>query len=165
VPPPIMVVTPDIQRVFDLLRADAVDVCVDAAGGEDLPLTGDHLGAGADEDIDPRLNIGVTRLTDGGDTPVLEADIRLNDTALIEAQRVGDHGIVRAAGSLELGLPHAVADHLAAAELDLFAVDRVIVLDLYEQLGVGQAHPVAYGRAEHVRISSAGNFSRHQDLP
>jgi len=35
VPPPSMVVTPLHQRFFDLLRADEVDVAVDAAGGDD----------------------------------------------------------------------------------------------------------------------------------
>ena len=44
VPPPSMVVMPDMQRVVDLLRADEVDVGVDAAGGQDLALAGDDLG-------------------------------------------------------------------------------------------------------------------------
>ena len=35
VPPPSMVVTPRRQRLLDLLRADEVDVAVDAAGGDD----------------------------------------------------------------------------------------------------------------------------------
>jgi hypothetical protein len=46
-------------------------------------------------------------------------------------------------------LAHAVADHLAAAELHLLAVDRVVLLDLDDQFGVGQAHAVARGGAEH----------------
>jgi hypothetical protein len=32
---------------------------------------------------------------------------------------------------------HAVADHLAAAELDFLAIERAVRLDLDEQLGVG----------------------------
>ena len=50
VPPPIIVVTPRHQRVVDLLRADEVDVRVDAAGGDDAALAGDDLGARADHD-------------------------------------------------------------------------------------------------------------------
>ena len=58
-----------------------------------------------------------------------------------------------------LALAHAVADRLAAAELHLLAVaagaQRVVVLDLDDQLGVGQADPVADGRAEHLGIGAA----------
>ena len=35
-----------VERLVDLLRADEVDVAVDAAGGDDLALAGDRLGAG-----------------------------------------------------------------------------------------------------------------------
>jgi hypothetical protein len=49
-------------------------------------------------------------------------------------------------------LCHAVADHLAAAELDLLAIDRAVGFDLDEELGVGEAHAVAGGRAEHIGI-------------
>ena len=48
VPPPIIVVTPLHQRVVDLLRADEMDVRVDAARGDDQAFAGDDLGAGAD---------------------------------------------------------------------------------------------------------------------
>ena len=57
VPPPIMVVTPRHQRFFDLLRADEVDVRVDAAGGDDHAFAGDDFGAGADDDVDRRLDV------------------------------------------------------------------------------------------------------------
>ena len=43
VPPPTIMVMPEYQRLLDLLRADEVDVAVDAAGGEDLALAGDRL--------------------------------------------------------------------------------------------------------------------------
>ena len=52
-------------------------------------------------------------------------------------------------------LPHAVADHLAAAELHLLAVDGAVLLHLEDQVGVGQAHPVADGGAEHLRVGGA----------
>ena len=50
VPPPIMVVRPRHHGVVDLLRADEVDVRVDAAGGGDQAFAGDDFGAGADDD-------------------------------------------------------------------------------------------------------------------
>ena len=52
------------QRLLDLLRADEVDVRVDAAGGEDLALAGDGLGARADDDVDARLDVRVAGLAD-----------------------------------------------------------------------------------------------------
>jgi hypothetical protein len=65
VPPPSMVVRPLISRLVDLLRADEVDVAVDAAGGDDHALGGDDLGAGADDDVHARLHVGVAGLADG----------------------------------------------------------------------------------------------------
>ena len=55
-----------------------------------------------------------------------------------------------------LRLAHAVADHLAAAELHLLAVGGEILLDLDDELGVGEAHPVAGGRAEHLGVMARG---------
>src|SRR5262249_54181754 len=58
----------------------------------------------------------------------------------------------------ELALPHAVADHLAAAELHLLAVGREVPLDLQPEVGVGEPDPVARGRAEHFRIGLSRDF-------
>ena len=79
VPPPSMVVTPRHQRLLDLLRADEVDMRVDAAGGQDLALAGDHLGARADDDGDAGLGVGIAGLADRGDAAVAEADVGLVD--------------------------------------------------------------------------------------
>src|SRR5258707_4105 len=59
------------QRFFDLLRADEVDVGVEAAGGEDFSFAGDHFGAGTDDDGDARLDIRITGLADRVNPPVL----------------------------------------------------------------------------------------------
>ena len=64
-----MVVTPLAMGLFDLLRADEVDVVVDAAGGDDVALAADDLGAGPDDDVHARLRVGVACLADGGDAP------------------------------------------------------------------------------------------------
>ena len=96
VPPPSMVVTPDMQRLVDLLRADEMDVGVEAAGGDDLALAGDDLGAGADDDGHARLDVGIAGLADRGDAAVLDADVGLDDAPVIEDQRVGDDGVDRA---------------------------------------------------------------------
>ena len=84
------------QRFLDLLRADEMDMGVDAAGGEDLAFAGDDLGAGADDDVDAGLDIGIAGLADRGDAAVLDADVGLDDAPMIEDQRVGDDRIDRA---------------------------------------------------------------------
>ena len=141
--------------MLDLLRADEMDVAVEAAGGEDLALARDDLGAGADDDGDAGLDVGIAGLADGGDPAFLDRDVGLDDAPVIDDQRIGDDGIDRALPVGDLRLPHAVADHLAAAELHLLAVGGEILLDLDDEIGVGEPHPVAGGRAEHVGIDGA----------
>ena len=153
------------QRLVQDLRADEVDVGVDAAGGDDPALAGDRLGAGTDDDVDAGLGLGVAGLADGGDPAVLDADVGLDDAPVVEDQRVGDHGVDRTGGAGLLPLPHAVADHLAAAELDLLAVDRAVLLDLDDEVGVGEAHLVADRRPEHVGIGRARHAVGHQSAP
>ena len=55
----------------------------------------------------------------------------------------------------DCALAHAVADHLAAAELHFLAVDGEVLLHLDRQIGVGEPHAVAGGGAEHFRIGAA----------
>ncbi len=149
------------QRFLDLLRADEMDMHVDAARSDDLALARDRLRARPDDNVDARLHIRIARLADGGDAPVLDADIGLDDPPMIQDQRVGDDGIDRTLAPRRLALAHAVADHLAAAELHLLAVDGAVLLDLDDEVGVGEAHPVADRGAIHSGISGAGDFHRH----
>ena len=120
-----------------------MDMPVDAAGGDDAALAGDHLGARPDDDVDARLDVGVAGLADAGDAAVGDADIGLDDAPMVDDQRIGDDGIDGALGAALLALAHAVADHLAAAELHLLAIDRVVVLDLDDELGIGEPQAVA----------------------
>jgi hypothetical protein len=84
------------QRFFDLLRADEVDVAVDAAGGDDVAFAADDLGARADDDVHARLGVGVAGLADGHDAPALQADVGLDDAPVVDDQRVGQHAVHRA---------------------------------------------------------------------
>ena len=142
-----------------------MDVGVDPAGGEDAALAGDHLGARADDDVDAGLDVGVAGLADGGDAAVAQAHIGLDDAPVVEDQRVGDDGVDRTGGAGRLRLPHAVADHLAAAELHLLAVDGAVLLDLDDEVGVGQPDPVADGRPEHGGVGGARHAEGHQSSP
>ena len=78
---------------------------------------------------------------------------------------VGDDGIDGTFGACALALPHAVADHLAAAELDLLAIDGAVFLDLDDEFGVGKPQPVARRRPEHRGIGRPGNAPRHRPNP
>ena len=80
VPPPIMVVTPDIERLFDLLRADEMDVARRCRPPSTMqPFAGDDLGARADDDVDAGLMSGFPALPMRGDAPVLDADVAFDD--------------------------------------------------------------------------------------
>src|SRR3712207_8918408 len=58
-------------------------------------------------------------------------------------------------------LAHTVADYLAAAEHHLLAVHGEVLLDLEEQVGVGQADPVPCRRdRKSTRLNSSTPISR-----
>ena len=151
-----------VKRLLGKLRADPMDMRVDTAGGDDAALAGDRLRPRPDHDVDARLDVGVAGLADAADAAVGDADIGLDDPPMVEDHGVGDDGVDRSLGAAPLALPHAVADDLAAAELDFLAIDRAVALDLDDELGVGQPQPVAGGRAEHPGISGARNGHRHR---
>src|SRR4029077_4487363 len=95
---------------------------------------------------------------------ILQPDVGLHDSPVIEDQRIGDDGVDRALLVGDLALAHAVADHLAAAELHLLAIGGEILLDLADQIGVGEPHAVAGRRTEHVGIDRALYFHGHGSL-
>ena len=147
--------------MLDLLRADEMDVAVESAGGEDLAFARDDVGAGADHDGDAGLDVRVARLADGADITFLDGDVGFDDAPVIDDQRIGDDGIGRALLVGDLGLPHAVADHLAAAEFHFLAIGREILFDLDDEIGVGQPHPIAGGGPEHVGIDGTLYLDGH----
>ncbi len=75
---------------------------------------------------------------------------------MIENHRVRHDGIDHV-GVHALRLAHAVANHFAAAEFHFFAVGREVAFDFDQQIGVGEAHAVAGGGAEHFRVCAAAN--------
>ena len=91
-----------IKRVFDLLRANPVNMRINAARGDDVAFAGDNFSTRTDDDIDTGLNIGVARLTNGGNATIANTDIGLDDAGVIKDQRIGDHGIDRAIGTGDL---------------------------------------------------------------
>ena len=114
----------------------------------------------------PGLDVGIAGLAELRDPTILQRDVALDDAGPVDDQRVGDDGVGDLAhGSRALALPHAVADHLAAAEFHFLAVDGEVALDLDDQVGVGEPHPVADRRAEHLRVGAARDLHRALRLP
>ena len=150
---------------LDLLGTDHVDVSVQAPRGADHAFARDHLGSRSNHQtrINARLDQRIAGAADGDDLAVADADVALDDSQVIDDDRVGDHEVdVWCAHMLMVrALPHAVADHLAAAEDHLVAGMGVILLDLDQELGISQADPVADGRAVMRRVGCSGNLETH----
>src|SRR5579871_2190651 len=138
-----------------------MNVRVEAAGSEDFAFPGDHFGAGSDDDADAGLNVRIAGFADGRDVSALDADVGLDDSPVVEDERVGDDRVDGALPVADLALSHAVADHLAAAEFHFLAVDAKILLHLDDEIGVGQANAVACRRPEHVRVDGTAQTGAH----
>ena len=74
------------QRLGDLRRRQEVHVGVEAAGGEDLALAGDHVGARPDHQgrVDAVGDVGVAAAADADDPPVADADVGPDDPPVVE---------------------------------------------------------------------------------
>ena len=132
-------------------------MAVDAARGHDKALAGDDLGARSDIECHAVLDVRVAGAADGGYVAVLDADVGLVDPGIVDNQRVGDDGVdCLGAGKLRLAL--SVADDLAAAELHLAAGGQIL-LNFNDEIGISEAHAIACGRSEHVRISFLVNLA------
>src|SRR5260370_28386666 len=100
---------------------------VDAAGSDNLAFAGDRLGSRPDDYVDARLHVGIAGFAYGGNAPVLDADIGLHNSPMIENERVGDDRINCAFSSETLRLPHTVAYDFPTAELHLLPIDHEVL--------------------------------------
>ena len=120
-------------------------MAVDAAGRDDQVFPGDDLGAGTDDQlrINARLDQRIAGLADPHDPAIADADVALDDPPVIEHDGVGDDQVERRFRHRrrQRRLALAIADDLAAAELDFLAVDREVFFDLDDQFGIRQADP------------------------
>jgi hypothetical protein len=119
-------------------------VAVDATGGEDLAVAGEHLRARADDQlgVDAVHRVGVAGLAQGDDPLVPDVDVGLDDPPVVQHVGAGDHQVESA---LRPGGPapaHELVDHLAAAEDGLLTdqpgAAAAVLGHLDEQVGVGQ---------------------------
>ena len=141
-----------------------MNVGIDSARRNDFSFAGKHFGPRADNHSGRHAahHVGIAGFADSRDAAVANPDVRFVNPHVIHDQRVRNHQVeypVRGHG--RGGLPHAVADHLAAAELGLLSGDGQILFDFNEQVGVGEAHAVARGRPVEVGVLTAWNFQTH----
>ena len=124
-----------------------MDVRVDAARGQDQPLARDRLRRHADDHAsrDAGHHVGIARLADPGNPAALDADVRLAHAGPVDDQGIGDDTVERVGVGHACGLPHPVAQHLAAPELALVAIHRRVAFDLGHQAGVAEPDAIAGG--------------------
>src|SRR5207237_1026661 len=142
------------ERHVHLLRADEMNMCIDAAGSQDQTFGGHRLGGRADDHVrrHARHHVGVAGLADAGDPPVLHADIGLVDAGPIDHERVGDYQIERVLITDTGRLSHAVAQHFATAELALVAVHGVVALHLGNQIRIAEPDAIAFRGTVNVGV-------------
>jgi hypothetical protein len=145
------------KGMVNLLRANKMDVCIDSTGRDYFALSGDNFRPGADDNCYSRLDIGVTGFAYRRNPSFLYSDVSFYDPGVIH-----DHGIrnyrINCLLAGTLGLPHSIADHFSAAEFDFFSIDREIMFDFDEKLGIGQSDSVTNGGAKHFCIGLPGDF-------
>ena len=124
------------KRFVDLLRTNKMNMGIHTTSGQNHAFARNDLSRCTNWNRDRRLNIRVACLADTPDPTRLETDIGFNNPEhRIDDQCIGDDRVSHLS-SHALTLPHAIADNLATPELDLFAVDRVVVFDLDDEIGV-----------------------------
>ena len=160
VPPPIIVVTPDISA-SSICCGQMKWMCVSMPpGGDDQAFARDHFGARRRSTIvDARLDVGIARLADACDPAVLDADVGLDDAPVIEDQRVGDHECRRPSAARAGSGPCRRGSPCRRRTSPPRRRRCESLLDLDDELGVGEPHAVARGRPEHLGVGAAARSS------
>jgi hypothetical protein len=75
------------------MGTDEMNVSINAAGGHNGVFACDNFGIRPDDDRYSWLNVGVSCFTDPGDRSVLNSNFRLDNSALIDNDRVRNHRV------------------------------------------------------------------------
>ena len=161
-----MVVMPRCERVLDLLRADEMDVRVDAARGDDQAFAGDHFGGRADDDRDARLDTGFPALP----TPAMRPSLMpMSALTMPQWSRISALVITR---STRIGVrsrwpwPMPSRIDLAAAEFDFLAIDASgrCSISIHSSVSPRRTRSPR-GGTEHLRVGAARDDARHVSGP
>mmetsp|Transcript_2676 Transcript_2676/g.7312 ORF Transcript_2676/g.7312 Transcript_2676/m.7312 type:complete len:487 (-) Transcript_2676:790-2250(-) len=151
------------DRLVDLLRADVVNVRVDAAGRHDHLLSGDDVRGGTDghPGRDAVHRVGIPGFADPDDEAPLDPDVGLDDPRdAVDDQSVGDHDVEGLARGRARRLSHALPEGLPSTELALLSVGRQVFFDLDDELRVTETDGVTDGRSVDVGVGRPGDDRR-----
>src|SRR5262249_36968513 len=132
-----------------------MNVGIDAAGGQYLPLSSKYLRRGADFHPSGYAihDAWIPCLADCRDPTVANGDISFVYSGVIENQGVGNYQIGSACGPRGLRrLAHAVAGDFAAAELHFVTVGSPVAFDFDDKARVGQTDTISGGWAVMIRV-------------
>ena len=138
---------------------------VDAARRDDTALARYHLGRRAHDHArgDAGLDVGVARLAHPHDPAGANPEIGLDDAPVVQDEGIGDDQVEHAVGGGgACRLAHSVANHLPAAELHLVAVDGEVLLDLDQDVRVGEPDAIADRRAVEICVLAAREAKAHR---
>jgi hypothetical protein len=140
---------------------------VDGTGRQDPPVARDDLGLRADHQVrvHPVHGVRVARLADAGDPAVADTDVGLDDPPVVDDHRTRDDRVRGAVCARSTRLAHGLADDLATAEHGLVTgasgTAGTVLLDLDQQIGVGEPDAVTGGGPEQVGVRGTRDL-RHR---
>ena len=129
---------------------------IDAARRDDEALGGADIGIDAYDQVGRYSihNVRIARLAYTDDTPILNADVGLDDAChRVDDERIGNDQIQNAVGSSERAVaPRAGALGLAGAIYQLITAGAKITLDPSPQTGISQPDRIAHGWSVKLHI-------------
>ena len=123
------------QCFFNLLRADEMNVGINATGRHDHAFAGDDFSRATDGHSHIGLNIGIACFTYRSNATRFDADICFYDTPMIHNHRIGDDGVHHIFVST-LRLTHAIANDFATTEFNFFAIRGVVFFNFNKEFGI-----------------------------
>ncbi len=98
--------------------------------------------------MDAVHDVGVPALAERDDPSVTDPHVGLDDAPVVQHHDPTDDQVRCAVGPSDMRLPLRLPARLAATEDRLVATDAPVLLDLDEEVRVGESDPVALGRPE-----------------
>ncbi len=152
--------------LVDLLRGDKVDVGINATSSDQQIFAGDHLRARPYDQVLVYAfhGIGIACLADFDNPSILDADITLDDTLVVDDQGIGNHEVEGTMLPRTCGmaaLTHAVADDFASAKRDFVTIGGEVLLYLNDQFGICQAYTVPCRWTVQVTVGTARYMQTH----
>ena len=142
-----------------------MNVGIDSTGGDNLPFAGDHFRSCSYHESCrySSHDVRISRFTYPSDAPAANADVRFNDSPMVDDDGVCDDEVQGAlCGSSCCGLAHSVAKYFSAAEFGFIAGSGKIALDFHKQIGISQPYTITRRRAVELSVLPAGNIKAHR---